>query len=65
MKSRAGSIFQDANAVGLLCHCSLGQWQWEGTWVSVSGKGLFIKDTALGDVVVLRPSLSKGGEQDK
>lgn len=50
---------------GLLCHCSLGQWQWEGAWVSVSGKGLFIKDTAPGDVVVLGPSLSKAGEQDK
>lgn len=48
--------------VGLLCHCS---WQWEGAWVSVSGKGLFIKDTAPGDVVVLGPSLSKGEEQDK
>lgn len=31
----------------------------------MSGKGLFIKDTALGDVVVLGPSLSKAGEQDK
>lgn len=42
-------------------HCSLGLWQQEGARGSVSGRGLFIEDTAPGDVVVLGPSLSKGG----
>lgn len=29
----------------------------------MSGKSLFIEDTALGDVVALGPSLSKGGSR--
>lgn len=40
-----------------------GLWQRQGGRVLVSGGGLFIEDSAPGDVAVLGPSLSKGGRR--
>lgn len=32
MKSRLAVFARMPMPVGLPCHCSLGQWQWESTW---------------------------------